>query len=131
MEIFLITLGAILGIAGSIVGQFIDSRLRRKTRRNEYIAEREVDACVWIYPEFKKIMLHLDRKDPDFQNARKIVDDDNDRFWDNRLLLPPGVPEAWIYCRNAILDRNKEEATRQAQIAFPIICKEFGLKEFP
>lgn len=131
MEVLLIVLGAVLGIAGGVASQFIDSLLRRKNRRNEYIAEREIDACVWIYPQFKWIMLYLDKENPDFQSAEKVITDNNERFWDNRLLLPPGVPEAWIYCRGAVHKRDKEGAMHQAQIAFPLLCKRFDIKEFP
>ena len=132
MNIIIIAISAAVGGAvGSIISQFFDSRLRRKNKRNEYIAELEVDACVWIYPKFKWVMLYMGLQDPDFQNALKLVNDSNDRFWDSRLLLPPGVPEAWIGCRNAIAKNDKSEATRNAQIAFPIICKRFDIKEFP
>ncbi|MEK7115184.1 MAG: hypothetical protein AAB847_02390 [Patescibacteria group bacterium] len=123
--------GAVIAIIGGIIGQVVNSNLRRKNKRNEYIAELEVNACVWIYPLFKQIMLFLERSDPDFQTARKIVLDNEVRFWNNRLLLPSGVPEAWLYCRNSVLEGKKEEATRWAQIAFPLICKRFGIKEFP
>lgn len=80
--------GALIAIIGGIVGQVVNSNLRRKNKRNEYIAEREVDACVWIYPLFKQIMLFLECSIPDFQAAKKIVLDNEIRFWDNRLLLP-------------------------------------------
>ena len=130
-EFFSVILGAVMALAGTILVQVLDTWWRRKNKRNEYIAQLEVDACVWIYPKFKLVMFYLDRPNPDFQDADELVNTNNERFWDNRLLLPPGVPEAWIYCRNAIVSRNKDEALRQAQIAFPLICKRFGLKEFP
>ena len=104
--------GAVIAIIGGIIGQVVNSNLRRKNKRNEYIAELEVNACVWIYPLFKQIMLFLERSDPDFQTARKIVLDNEVRFWNNRLLLPSGVPEAWLYCRNSVLEGKNEEAIR-------------------
>jgi len=131
VETFHIVLGAILAIAGGVIARFFDSRLRRKDKRNELLAERELDACVWIYPLFKLIMFYLDRENPDFQSAKKLVSENNARFWDNRLLLPPGVPEDWIACRNAIANGEKEKALDHAQFAFPKICKTVGIKEFP
>ena len=127
----LVVLGALLAIAGGVIGQLVDSRLRRGNKRNEYIAEREVNACVWIYPKFKLIVFYLNREVPDFQGAQKVVGDNNALFLDNRLLLPKGVPEAWVYCRNAVVNRNKKDAIRWAHKAFPIICRRFDLEEFP
>lgn len=134
INIVTILIGAILAIAGGFIGQITESRLLRKNKRNEYIAKLEVDACVWIYPLFKKIMTYLDyqnRTSPKFEDAEKIFRDNEVRFWENRLLLPQGIPECWIACRNAVREKDRDEATRQAQIAFPIICKRFELKEFP
>ncbi len=132
MNIFPVILGAIIALAGTALVRFLDSRWRRKDKRNEYIAELEVDACVWIYPKFKLIMYYLeDRNHPDFQSAEKLVLDNEKLFWDKRLLLPQGVPEAWLGCREAIRKKDKNGATGWTQIAFPIICKRFGLKEFP
>lgn len=130
-DLFPIILGATIALAGTVLVRFLDSRWRRKDKRNEYIAELEVDACVWIYPKFKLIMFYLSCEVLDFQNANKIVNENKERFWDNRLLLPPGVPEAWIGCRNAIANKNKDEAAHYAQMAFPLICKRFDIKEFP
>ncbi len=127
-------IGAVSAIVGGIIGKLIESWLLRKNKRNEYIAKLEVDACVWIYPLFKKIMGVLDhqnRTSPKFEEAEKIVGDNNAQFWEKRLLLPPGVSECWLGCRNAIKDRDQDMATNYAQKAFPKICKRFGLKEFP
>lgn len=127
-------IGATLAIIGGIIGQIVESRFLRKNKRNEYIAKLEVDAVVWIYPLFKKIMSYLDhqnRDNPKFEDAKRVVIDSDARFWEIRLLLPPGVPECWIACRNAVIEKNRDEATKQAQLAFPIMCKRFDLKEFP
>jgi hypothetical protein len=127
-------IGAILAIIGGIIGQIVESRFLRKNKRNEYIAKLEVDAVVWIYPLFKKIMTYLDHQNkdnPKFEDAEKIVVDSDARFWEIRLLLPSGIPECWIACRNAVIEKNRDEATKQAQLAFPIMCERFDLKEFP
>jgi len=134
MDIALVVIGAMIALAGTVLARFLDSKWRRKDKRNEYIAKLEVDACVWIYPLFKKIMYYLDhdnKEDPKFEEAKKIIRDNNDLFWEKRLLFPPGVPECWMACRNAVEEEDGEKATNQAQIAFPIICKRFGLEEFP
>lgn len=130
MDIFLVILGAVLAIAGGIMGQLVESWLLKKNKLNELTVERQLNACVWIYPLFKKIDAHLEKTKPDFEGAKKTLSDNEEGFWENRLLLPGRCPDAWISCRNAVSSRDKGEALAQAHCGYDEVYKFMRMQGF-
>jgi len=127
-----IIIGTIISISGNVLSQFIESKLRRRNKLNELIAERQLDACVWIYPLFKKIEAYLTTSEanPNFEKAKRIVLDNEDEFWGKRLLFPGRVHDAWINCKNAVLNQDKDEATKQAHKGYEEVYDSLKVKPF-
>ncbi|HTU64325.1 MAG TPA: hypothetical protein VMF52_00125 [Steroidobacteraceae bacterium] len=93
-------IGGLLAIAGGIIGQIITARMVRKTRMDETIAERKVEANAEGYSRVKQIQgMWIQASQEQTQAA---MYGHEDWFFKTRLFLPGKFPDLWMQVRNDI-----------------------------
>lgn len=89
-----VLLGAISAVAGSFGAIWIQAKLARRTRMDERIAEKKVEANDQAYYKIKIIDSMLVQAET--EDVRKQIQKDEQWFFENRLFLPGRFPDKWL-----------------------------------
>ncbi len=95
-----ILLGGILAILGGIVGAWLQAKYARRTRMDQIIAERAVDANSEAYAHMKDIEAKLIQET--LQNTYKTILKHQEWLIRSRLYLPGRFPDKWFTIRNKL-----------------------------
>jgi hypothetical protein len=93
-------IGGLLAIAGGVLAQLLTARMVRKTRMDELVAERKVDANAEAYSRAKQIQGMWTQASE--EATRAAVLSHEEWFFKTRLFLPGKFPELWMQARNDI-----------------------------
>ena len=95
-----IILGGLLAILGGIVGAWLQAKYARRTRMDQIIAERAVDANTGAYVYMKDIEAKLTQDT--LQNTYKAILKQQEWLIRSRLYLPGRFPDKWFTIRNKL-----------------------------
>ena len=117
-DAFLVVLGAVLATAASAVTTFVQSRVARRVKMDELIAERKVDANAIAYREMKQVQTLLV-----FPLIEGVSESDvllahlkilagffkktDEWLFSNRLFLPSNFPDHWVAVRSGVHEAQK------------------------
>jgi len=95
-----ILLGGILAILGGIAGAWLQAKYARRTRMDQIIAERAVDANSEAYAHMKDIEAKLVQDT--LQNTYRTILKQQEWLIKSRLYLPGRFPDKWFAIRNKL-----------------------------
>ncbi len=99
----LVLLGGALSMAGGAFATWIQTKFARRTRQQELIAEKRIEACEQAYPRIKEIESMLDQCTK--EDVRRKMHEYEQWFFDHRLFLPERFANKWLGIRYG-LDRS-------------------------
>lgn len=93
-------LGGGLAILGGFAGTWFQTKLTRRRRMEELIAERKVAIYAEAYSRVKRVQTLLSSSS--LQKVDDYILSCETWFWESRLFLPRQFPDKWLSVRNGV-----------------------------
>lgn len=106
-------LGGFLALLGGCVVTYIQLRYARKTKMNEIIAEKKVNANSQAYSHMKEIQSQFSQLG--VKAALKQILSHEEWFFNNRLFLPGDFSAKWLSARNDLLKLSRREGSKNTK----------------
>ena len=96
----LVLLGGALSMAGGAFATWIQTKFARRTRQQELIAEKTIEACEQAYPRIKEIESMLVQCTT--EDVRRKMHGYEQWFFDHGLFLPKRFKNKWLGIRHGL-----------------------------
>jgi hypothetical protein len=109
-------IGAVLAIGGGVIATLVQSRLVRKIRTEELMAERKLNTNAEAYYNIKKVVSFLKKRAD--RETLQLIQTQEEWFFKNLFYLPGQFPKKWLTIRYGLgkLLTGKESPEEMANI---------------